>query len=425
MKFDEKWGVFRHREQIRVVAPDGKRTSVRLNATGATKGACRSEFERKRLKVMGDASKPAAAGPTGNKSFVTFAGEWLATYPAAAKNRDTTKLAKAWHVNIRLVPYFERLAAERDAAAREAGRPAPGPYTLGEINERVIDKLIADLSNAARMSSAVPLTEGSAKTRTKRAKVNAAGRAPRALAPRTVKAILQTLRRMLTTAKRWNEITAVPEVPSVKVEKAKFDFFTFEEADRLLAAIAGDRVGGRKEPADHEDFALFVTAIKSGLRAGELLGLQWDKLDLVKRDIRVDEQISRLTGKLAPLKAGERTVAAAASVVEALKRIRHLRGPWVFCDADGRPFTREDLARKLRRWCKVAGLRKMHPHGLRHTFCSHLVMRGVHLKKVQTWAGHSSIATTMLYAHLAPGVGDDAINLLDAPAVPATQGGAT
>lgn len=430
MKFDERYRVFRKREMIRVVAPNGAVTRIRVSATGETQRECKAEFERKRQEEISKAGAPAAAPVLGAKAFTTFAGEWLATYPAAAKNRDTTKLAKAWHVNVRLVPYFEALAAERAAASGRPGtdaNPAP-PITLGEINEKLIDKLIADLSSAPRLSSD---RKPGADARAEAKPARVSGRTPRALAPRTVKAILQTLRRMLGTAKRWGELAAVPEVPSVKVDKAKFDFFTFEEADRLLAAIAGERAGGRREAAAWDDYALFITAIKVGPRAGELLGLTWDKVDLVKREIRIDEQLARASsgskggaaiahGKLVPLKAGERTVAAAPSVVEALKRIRHLRGPWVFCDAEGNPYTREDLARKLEQWARRAGLRRMHPHGLRHTFCSHLTMRGVNLKKIQVWAGHSSIQTTMLYAHLAPGVGDDAINLLDAPAA---QGG--
>jgi len=50
------------------------------------------------------------------------------------------------------------------------------------------------------------------------------------------------------------------------------------------------------------------------------------------------------------------------------------------------------------------------PHVLRHTFASHLVMKGISIYKVSQWLGHRSVNTTMIYAHLAPQ--DDEINKL-------------
>ena len=62
---------------------------------------------------------------------------------------------------------------------------------------------------------------------------------------------------------------------------------------------------------------------------------------------------------------------------------------------------------------KRAGLREIGWHMLRHTFASHLAMRGVPLKAIQELLGHASIVTTMRYAHLAPHVARDAVRLLD------------
>lgn len=360
MNFDHRYQVFRQRETVRV----GGR-GVRLCATGATKTACRAAFERKRAEAL----TPSAVPARGTKTFEAFAEEWLATYPAAAKNRETTRIGKEYHVRVRLVPYFRRLSAERGGA----------PITLGEITARTVDRLIADLGEAP--------------------KLGAGGRELAAkLSAQTIRNILQTLRKMLLSARRWDEVAGLPEIPSVKVDRAKIDFLTFEEADRLLNAAADDR-------------ALLILAVRTGLRAGELLGLQWSDVDLVKGEIRVEAQIAHNGARRVPVKAGARTVPISAATRAALSGPR--RGPWVFCDVDGRPFTRSDLRRKLERCLARAGMRRIHPHVLRHTFASHLIMRGVGVPQVQAWLGHTSIGMTMRYAHLAPGAGASQISVLD------------
>lgn len=74
-----------------------------------------------------------------------------------------------------------------------------------------------------------------------------------------------------------------------------------------------------------------------------------------------------------------------------------------------------ELRHPLWRACRKAGLRPIQWHACRHTFASHLVMRGVPLKAVQELLGHSTIQMTMRYAHLGPEVTRDAVNLLDKP----------
>ena len=100
-------------------------------------------------------------------------------------------------------------------------------------------------------------------------------------------------------------------------------------------------------------------------------------------------------------------------VLRALKAHRHLRGELVFCDADGRMLTKGECRHPLWRACKRAGLRQLGWHALRHTFASHLVMRGAPIKAVQELLGHSTIEMTMRYAHLSPDVRKDAVRLLD------------
>jgi Phage integrase family len=71
--------------------------------------------------------------------------------------------------------------------------------------------------------------------------------------------------------------------------------------------------------------------------------------------------------------------------------------------------TKAPLAHALKR----AGLRHIGWHALRHTFASHLVMRGAPIKAVQELLGHSTIEMTMRYSHLSPDARRDAVRLLD------------
>ena len=105
--------------------------------------------------------------------------------------------------------------------------------------------------------------------------------------------------------------------------------------------------------------------------------------------------------------------------ISTLKTHRHLRGPYVFCDAAGKRLTHSIIKDVVPSICAKAGLAKrITTHGLRHTFASHLIMRGKSLKAVQELLGHESIEMTLRYAHLSPDVKREAVQSLDAPAAP-------
>ena len=90
----------------------------------------------------------------------------------------------------------------------------------------------------------------------------------------------------------------------------------------------------------------------------------------------------------------------------------------MFCGDDGSLLTSESCKWPLWRACKRAGLRRIGWHVLRHTFASHLVMRGAPLKAVQELLGHSTMEMTMRYSHLSPDVRRDAVALLDRRCIP-------
>jgi integrase len=157
---------------------------------------------------------------------------------------------------------------------------------------------------------------------------------------------------------------------------------------------------------------MMLTAMRTGLRIGELRALRWQDVDLVAGKLLVRKAAAKqIVGS--PKSRRSRDVELGREVRDALKAHRHLRGELVFCHATGRMLTENECKHPLWRACRRARLRIIGWHTLRHTFASHLVMRGAPLKAVQELLGHADIRMTMRYSHLSPSVRRDAVALLD------------
>lgn len=89
---------------------------------------------------------------------------------------------------------------------------------------------------------------------------------------------------------------------------------------------------------------------------------------------------------------------------------------------DGTPLTEGVVQGLIRRAAQRAGLENNGPHMMRHTFCSHLAMRGAPARAIQELAGHADLSTTQRYMHLSPAAVDSAIRLLESPAVVVSRG---
>jgi len=86
----------------------------------------------------------------------------------------------------------------------------------------------------------------------------------------------------------------------------------------------------------------------------------------------------------------------------ALKSYQHLRSARVFCLANGTAITRDHVIKAIRGAQRRAELSQSGVHILRHTFCSHLAMRGAPACAIQELAGHADLTTTQRYTHLSP-----------------------
>ena len=143
-----------------------------------------------------------------------------------------------------------------------------------------------------------------------------------------------------------------------------------------------------------------------------MIGLRWDDVDLVKRQLRVER--SEWRGHIGVPKGGRtRHVPLTIRLAKALRHHQQLRGPLVLCQPDGTSLTHNMVSDAVRRAARRARLSVSGVHRLRHTFCSHLAMRGAPTRAIQELAGHQDLTTTQRYMHLSPAAIEGAIRLLD------------
>ncbi len=216
---------------------------------------------------------------------------------------------------------------------------------------------------------------------------------------RTVGIIHATLYKALRQAVRWslvphNVAEAVTPPRPVRREVAPL---TSERAQSLLDAARGDKLE-----------ALYILAVTTGMRQGELLGLQWKDVDLEGGTIKVNQSVYE--GVVSPPKtsAARRTVRLSKLVVAALKRHkinadRMRMSEWVFTTAKGTAIGHQNL--RNRSWkplLRRAGLpHSVRFHDLRHTAASIMLGQNVPLPVVSYVLGHANPSiTAALYSHM-------------------------
>ena len=239
------------------------------------------------------------------------------------------------------------------------------------------------------------------------------------LAPATVRKIHFTLHKALSQATSDGLISRnAADVKAPRPAPEEMRPLSEDEARAFLeTAKASD---DRFEP-------LYVLAIITGLRRGELLGLRWDDVDLERGKLRVGRALVREGGQHivgeTKTRRGRRQVNLTPRTVNALKAHHkrqleermQLSGLYkdhglIFATEIGTPVNPENLVnRSFKPLLKRASLPEIHFHDLRHTCATLLLGRGVHPKIVQELLGHATIAMTLdTYSHYIPSMGDQA-----------------
>ncbi|MGE3277630.1 MAG: tyrosine-type recombinase/integrase [Vicinamibacterales bacterium] len=221
--------------------------------------------------------------------------------------------------------------------------------------------------------------------------------------PKTVNNVLSVLSVLLKQAVEWGVLGKMPcSIRLMRVTRTDAAFHDFEAYDRLLEAA---------QTIDARSYLIALLGGEAGLRAGEIVALEWADIDLDRRQIIVRH--SDWNGEQTAPKNGRiRYVGMTERLATALRKHRHLRHRRVLCKDDGTPLTRQGCWSRVR----YAAHRAKVPTGvhiLRHTFCSHLAMQGAPMRGVQELVGHQSLAMTQRYSHLTPASLDSTIRLLD------------
>jgi integrase len=283
--------------------------------------------------------------------FAEFAGKWFDEY-VVPNNKHSEQRSKRYVLNSTLIPFF-------------------GKIPIGDITTYHTERF-----KAAWVKKGV--------------------------SNKTIKNYLTILNKCLGTAYEWLELDgAPPKINWPKCNPTRTDFLSPDECELLLSQSQG------------LVYEMILMALRTGMRQGELKGLQWSSIDWENRSVTVRHSRDDRMKMLVPPKSNrERHIPLDIDVYEVLYRRKRETG-YVFLDEGGEPFDYHRMERRLTKACKEAGLRKIGWHTLRHTFASHLAAKGVPITAVQQLLGHSNITTTMRYSHLAPSTLRAAIDMLN------------
>ena len=197
----------------------------------------------------------------------------------------------------------------------------------------------------------------------------------------------------------------------------------------MLAPDEVVRLLGTAEETAHG--ALVHTALATGLRLGELLGLRWEDVDLQAGVLHVRQSLQHLGGYQSTFRQPKthrsaRPVSIPVATADRLRRHRIRQAEellaaglsrqdpgLVFTDALGLPIHHEAWRRSWRKIVERSGLAYLRFHDLRHVHASLLLQQGVHPKIVSERLGHSGIGITMdIYSHVLPGLQSQAVEPL-------------
>jgi len=231
------------------------------------------------------------------------------------------------------------------------------------------------------------------------------------LSAMSIRHIHAAVHKALEQAVRWGKVTrnVADLVDPPQASRAEMRTLTLEQVRTLLGAAREDRLE-----------ALYVVAVTTGMRRGELLGLRWVDVDIPGQALAVTGSLQRVKAKglvrVEPKTArSRRRILLTPTAVAALRRHQEAQAAerlkaadwWqdqglVFCSALGTPLEAGNMLRRSFHPLLVrAGLPSMRFHDLRHTAATVMLGRGVHPKIASEMLGHATVGITLdTYSHV-------------------------
>ena len=237
--------------------------------------------------------------------------------------------------------------------------------------------------------------------------------------PTTIRQINTNLKTCLNEAERqgyiqknWCKLVTLPK----KEDNKEVKVLTKQEQEKFLEAIKG-----------HELELLYIVALGTGLRIGEILGLKWSDIDFKNNELHVNRSLQKAAiyedDKIVRYEVQEttpktknslRTIPVPQNIIK--KLIAHKKEQnelilllqeeydnknYVFCNKLGKPIEDKRPGRNLKTILTSISIEPIKFHALRHTYATRLFEAGIPPKTVQHLMGHSDIETTMnIYTHV-------------------------
>jgi integrase len=322
-----------------------------------------------------------------------------------------TKLKTAALTGIVAEPDRLSVAQYLDRWLEDAARPRIQPGTY-QLYSRLITKHINPHIGGIRLTNLTP-----GQVQGLYSDLERLGRSPRLR-----QQVHNMLHKALKQATLWNIVprNVTDAVARPAVPKKAMKYLSPDQVKAFLTVAKASRFE-----------ALFVLAVTTGLRQGELLGLQWSDIDLDAGALSVHRALKEESGVLRidqpKTSKSRRRVELPAFAVAALRKHQERlkteglsECQWVFPDTEGGLMRRNNLGRRnFHPLLEMAGLPRIRFHDLRHTAATLLLAQGVHPKVVQERLGHATVGLTLdTYSHLLPSMQRDAADKLDALLLP-------
>jgi integrase len=211
--------------------------------------------------------------------------------------------------------------------------------------------------------------------------------------PHTWKYVLKIIKRIFQMAVDHGHLDRNPcQGMTVKVPESEKKVLTNQESAKLLKEAKN---------LDHRFYPIWVVALFTGMRSGELYALRWSDVDLENEIIHVSRSWSSKNGFTATKNQKTRIVPISADLLSFLKELKLQRAKEEFVLPHPIEWTRGDGADVIRGFCKSIGITPIKFHDLRATFITNLLSRGESLARVMAIVGHADIDTTNVYLRLA------------------------